>query len=149
MYYFFPIGYSNPFTRNSLRIFGSLWLLLMTVMVYAYSGLLVGCLTVPTMTKPIETLEDVAASKEVVLQIDPKELAGMGKAVMARCTISFSFSIQIKFIDSIFKEGKTGVWKALGDQLRRRPDGLYNNTDITEKLFGLDRQNYATPQVTF
>ena len=42
-----------------------------------------------------------------------------------------------------------GVWKALGDQLRRRPDGLYNNTDITEKLFGLDRQNYATPQVTF
>jgi hypothetical protein len=55
----------------------------MTVMVYAYSGLLVGCLTVPTMTKPIETLEDVAASTEVVLQIDPKELAGMGKAVMA------------------------------------------------------------------
>ena len=79
----FPKGYNNPFTRNSLRIFGSLWLLLMTVMVYAYSGLLVGCLTVPTMTKPLETLDDVAASSEVVLQIDPKELAGMGKAVMA------------------------------------------------------------------
>lgn len=65
-----------------MRIFGGLWLLVMTVLVYAYSGLLIGCLTVPAMTKPIETLEDVAASREVVLRINPNELSGLGKAVM-------------------------------------------------------------------
>lgn len=54
----------------------------MTVLVYAYSGLLIGCLTVPSMIKPIETLEDVAASSEVVLHINPTELSGLGKAVM-------------------------------------------------------------------
>ena len=77
-------GYRNPFTRNGLRIFGALWLLVMTVMVYAYSGLLIGCLTVPLMSKPIETLEDVAASSEVVLHINVNNdlLAGMGKSVM-------------------------------------------------------------------
>ena len=77
-------GYRNPFTRNGLRIFGALWLLVMTVMVYAYSGLLIGCLTVPLMSKPIETLEDVAASSEVVLHINVNNdlLAGMGKFVM-------------------------------------------------------------------
>ena len=65
-------------------IFGALWLLVMTVMVYAYSGLLIGCLTVPLMSKPIETLEDVAASSEVVLHINVNNdlLAGMGKSVM-------------------------------------------------------------------
>ena len=76
-------GSRNPITRNGLRIFGALWLLVKTVLVYAYSGLLIGCLTVPAMTKPIETLEDVAASTEVVLYINPNALSGMGKAVMA------------------------------------------------------------------
>ena len=84
---------SNPFIRNGLRMFGALWLLVMTVMVYAYSGLLIGCLTVPLMTKPIETLEDVAASTEVVLRINPKELSGLGKAVMASRTIVFMLYI--------------------------------------------------------
>ena len=86
-------AYHNPFTRNGLRIFGALWLLVMTVMVYAYSGLLIGCLTVPLMSKPIETLEDVAASTEVVLRINPKELSGLGKAVMASRTIVFMLYI--------------------------------------------------------
>ena len=51
-------------------------------MVYAYSGLLISCLTVPTMEKPIETLEDVAASEVVTLQINPDGLSGLGKLVM-------------------------------------------------------------------
>ena len=65
-----------------MRIFGALWLLVMSVMVYAYSGLLISCLTVPTMEKPIETLEDVAASEVVTLQINPDGLSGLGKLVM-------------------------------------------------------------------
>ena len=76
-------GCSNPFRRNGLRIFGALWLLVMTVMVYGYSGLLISCLTVPTWTKPIETLEDVAASKEVVLRVPTDGMGGLSKAVTA------------------------------------------------------------------
>lgn len=66
-----------------MRIFGAFWLLMMTVLVYAYSGLLISCLTVPTMTKPIETLQDVADSKDITLQINPDGLSGLGKTVMA------------------------------------------------------------------
>jgi len=49
-------GSSNPFRRNGLRILGALWLLVMTVLVYGYTGLLIVSLTIPEMTKPIETL---------------------------------------------------------------------------------------------
>ena len=65
-----------------MRIFGAIWLLMMTILVYAYSGLLISCLTVPKMTKPIETLEDVAASTDITLQINPDGLSGLGRAVM-------------------------------------------------------------------
>lgn len=88
-----------------MRIFGALWLLVMTVLVYAYSGLLIGCLTVPLMTKPIETLEDVAASTEVILRINPNELSGLGKAVMASYLIvtlflEFQISLLTKMVNS-------------------------------------------------
>ena len=62
---------------------GALWLLVMTVMVYGYSGLLISCLTVPTWTKPIETLDDVAASSEVILYIPLDAMGGFSKAVLA------------------------------------------------------------------
>jgi len=52
-------------------------------MVYGYSGLLISCLTVPTWTKPIETLEDVATSKEVILRVPTDGMGGLSKAVMA------------------------------------------------------------------
>jgi hypothetical protein len=56
----------------------------MTVMVYGYTGLLIASPTIPEMTKPVETLEDVVASNDqVVLYINPDGLAGFGKAVMA------------------------------------------------------------------
>lgn len=61
----------------------------MTVMVYGYSGLLISCLTVPTWTKPIETLEDVAASKEVILRIPTDGMGGLSKAV----TVSYLLHI--------------------------------------------------------
>ena len=77
-------GTANIFHSQALRIFGGLWLLVMTVIVYGYSGLLISCLTIPEMTKPIETLEDVAASKDVTLHINPDGLAGFGHAVMVR-----------------------------------------------------------------
>jgi hypothetical protein len=67
----------------------------MTVMVYGYTGLLIASLTIPEMTKPIETLEDVVASNDqVVLYINPDGLAGFGRAVMASdrfCEIINSF----------------------------------------------------------
>jgi len=53
---------------------------MMTVMVYSYSGLLISSLTVPRMTKPIETLEEVAASTDLILFINPDQ--GLGKRVM-------------------------------------------------------------------
>ena len=44
------------------------------------------------------------------------------------------------------QEGKSGVWKALRDQLRRRPDGLYTDF-LSEADFSPLHQNYATPSV--
>lgn len=73
---------SNPFNRNATRIFGAFLLLMMTVLVYSYSSLLISSLTVPKMTKPIETLEDVAASNDVILFINPDQ--GLGKRVMVQ-----------------------------------------------------------------
>jgi len=48
----------------------------------------------------------------------------------------------------LIKEGKSGVWKALGDQLRRRPDG-FNAKTLTEADFSIAHQNYANPNVIF
>ena len=73
---------SNPFHRNAMCVFGAFLLLMMTVLVYGYSGLLISSLTVPKMAKPIETLEDVAASHDVILFINPDQ--GLGKRVMVQ-----------------------------------------------------------------
>lgn len=48
----------------------------------------------------------------------------------------------------VLKEGKFGVWKALGDQLRRRPDLLYTKA-LTEADFSVSYTNYATPNVKY
>ena len=70
----------SPFKRTTLRIAGGIWLLSITVLIYSYSSLLTSSLTVPQSKPPIETLEDVANSKEFTLYLNPD--TELGKAVM-------------------------------------------------------------------
>ena len=145
------IASRNPFNRNGLRIFGASFLLMMTVMVYGYSGLLISCLTVPTYTKPIDTLEELAASKDVILYItqDKMSLGGFSKAVLVHnSTQPNDYLNFIKNELNSQQEGETGVWKELREQLERHPDGIYPPRPLTEKDFSPEHQNYATPVVS-
>ena len=75
------IGVRSPFKRTTLRVAGGLWLLSITVLINVYSSLLTSSLTVPQQAKPpIETLEDVANSKDFTLYLNPD--LELGKTVM-------------------------------------------------------------------
>jgi hypothetical protein len=67
----FP-GCREAFNRHSFRILTGIWLLGAMVLVNSYSGIVISSLTVPRMKPPIETLQDLATSKEtgIVLRYD-------------------------------------------------------------------------------
>ncbi len=61
------IGGSVAVVQLSFRVLVGAWLLIATVLVNSYSGTVISYLTVPKMKPPINTFEDLVASKEVEL----------------------------------------------------------------------------------
>ncbi|XP_046635987.1 glutamate receptor ionotropic, delta-2-like isoform X2 [Daphnia pulicaria] len=99
-------------SRLSFRILVGSWLLVATVLVYSYSSTVVSHLTI-VVTKPhINSLEDLAASKDVELLL----LAD--------------------FFPEEILDAKFGALKYLGDQIRYNPDRLLNNMQNVETLLG-------------
>lgn len=70
------LGCREAFDRNSFRILAGFWLLGAMVLVNSYSGIVISSLTVPKMMPPIETLEDLAASKDVEIIVRHDTLIG-------------------------------------------------------------------------
>jgi hypothetical protein len=73
---FFFLGCREAFDRNSYRILAGFWLLGAMVLVNSYSGIVISSLTVPKMMPPIETLEDLAVSKDVEIIVRHDTLIG-------------------------------------------------------------------------
>ncbi|EFX79932.1 hypothetical protein DAPPUDRAFT_103895 [Daphnia pulex] len=106
-------------SRLSFRILVGSWLLVATVLVYSYSSTVVSHLTI-VVTKPhINSLEDLAASKDV------------GLLLLA------------DFFPEEILDAKFGALKYLGDQIRYNPDRLLNSMQNVETFLGTG--NYAMP----
>ncbi|EFX69520.1 hypothetical protein DAPPUDRAFT_258443 [Daphnia pulex] len=76
LYYAMPQFLREAFDRNSFRILAGFWLLGAMVLVNSYSGIVISSLTVPKMMPPIETLDDLAASKDVEIIVRHDTLIG-------------------------------------------------------------------------
>lgn len=66
------IGGREAFRRGSFRLLTGVWVLCAMVLVNSYTGIVTSSLTTPKMKPSIDTLEELAASKEigVVLRSD-------------------------------------------------------------------------------
>ncbi|XP_046636084.1 ionotropic receptor 93a-like isoform X2 [Daphnia pulicaria] len=113
-------GGSVAVVQLSFRVLVGAWLLIVTVLVNSYSGTVISYLTVPKMKPPINTFEDLAASKEV-------ELILLAETV----------------IEQQIRDAKTGVMKILGDQVRNNPDRILNSVPKVNSQIATGR--YAFP----
>ncbi|XP_057374712.1 ionotropic receptor 93a-like [Daphnia carinata] len=94
-------GCKEAFGRHSFRILVGFWLLGAMVLVNSYAGIVISSLTVPKMKPPIETLEDLAASKDVSLII--RHDVSIGEQIL---------------------KATNGIYKILGDKVRSHPNQI-------------------------
>nr|CAH0105018.1 unnamed protein product [Daphnia galeata] len=113
-------GCREAFDRHSFRILTGFWLLGAMVLVNSYSSIVISSLTVPKMKPPIETLKDLASSKEVgiVLRHDMT----MGEQIL---------------------KATNGVYKLLGDRARQNPNQILGDPFKLNAM--LETGKYAYP----
>ncbi|XP_046454702.1 glutamate receptor ionotropic, kainate glr-3-like isoform X2 [Daphnia pulex] len=92
-------GGREAVSRFSFRVLAGAWVLCAMVLVNSYTGIVTSALTTPKMKQPINTLEELAASKEV-------------KIVLRSDT---AIGVQIL-------QATSGIYKVLADQARSEPD---------------------------
>ena len=91
------VGYFLPNTQHSFRILNGIWLLAAVVLVNSYSSTIVSFLTLPKMKPAINTLVDVAASKEIGLLLREDHM--LGQDILVKETPAMKmYIIEIKFL---------------------------------------------------
>ncbi|EFX69521.1 hypothetical protein DAPPUDRAFT_258444 [Daphnia pulex] len=117
---------TEAFDRNSFRILAGFWLLGAMVLVNSYSGIVISSLTVPKMMPPIETLDDLAASKDVEIIVRHDTL--IGEQIL---------------------QAKTGVYKMLGDQARKQTDHILGDPFKVSAMLETGRYAYPFEMSTY
>jgi hypothetical protein len=141
------IGGSVAVVQLSFRVLVGAWLLIVTVLVNSYSGTVISYLTVPKMKPPINTFEDLAASKEVELILLAETVIEQQIRVRDRSNSNdfFNIIICVRCLCLFRKDAKTGVMKILGDQVRNNPDRILNSVPKVNSQIATGR--YAFPFV--
>ncbi|EFX80578.1 hypothetical protein DAPPUDRAFT_318460 [Daphnia pulex] len=116
-------GHPIHVNRLPFRILIGAWVLVATVLVNSYSSTVISYLTVPKMKSPINTFEDLVASKDIKL---------------------------ILLADSITKkqilEASSGALKTLGDEIRQNPARMINNLEKVSIQLESERYAFPSPQ---
>ncbi|XP_046636082.1 glutamate receptor ionotropic, delta-1-like isoform X1 [Daphnia pulicaria] len=138
-------GGSVAVVQLSFRVLVGAWLLIVTVLVNSYSGTVISYLTVPKMKPPINTFEDLAASKEVELILLAETVIEQQIRVRDRSNSNdfFNIIICVRCLCLFRKDAKTGVMKILGDQVRNNPDRILNSVPKVNSQIATGR--YAFP----
>nr|CAH0101189.1 unnamed protein product [Daphnia galeata] len=97
-------GGREAYSRTSFRVLTGIWVLCATVLINSYTGIVTSSLTTPKLKPSINTLEELAASKEIKIVI--------------RSDISTGVQIL---------QAKSGIYKVLGDQVRSEPDRIFSD----------------------
>ncbi|XP_057381702.1 glutamate receptor ionotropic, kainate glr-3-like isoform X1 [Daphnia carinata] len=113
-------GGSEAFSYLSFRIMTGIWVLCATVLVNSYTGIVILSLTKPRMKPTINSFEDLAASKEVLIVF--RHDTAMGEQIL---------------------KATSGVYEILGDQARSNPDHIVGDPFKLNAL--LETGRYAYP----
>lgn len=91
--------------RFSFRLLIGAWLLVAMVLVNSYSGTVISFLTVPRMKPPINTLEDLATSRDVNLILYRDIVITRQIMVFMTVVVGIFSRIILKFVNDIFFSG--------------------------------------------
>ena len=137
-----PIGNSREEAgRFSFRLLAGFWLLGSMVLVYSYSSIVTSSLTVPQMKPTIDSLEDLAASKDVGIVLRHEMVMGERILVISRLFLINTDDTNDQFI----QKGTSGVYKALGDKARANPQQIVG--DPFKFTTMMETGRYAYPMV--
>ncbi|XP_059350480.1 glutamate receptor ionotropic, delta-2-like [Daphnia carinata] len=108
--------------QHSFRILAGVWLLAATVLVNCYSGTLMSSLTLTKFKATINSLEDLAASKELTM-------TASANSVMAETMLN----------------AHSSALKAIGNAMRQKPDSIFLTPE--KGLHNIFSLKYAFPTV--
>lgn len=113
-----------------IKILAASFLLMATVIVNCYSGNLMSALTVPRLKPAINSLEELAASKDLVLTVNVKSvfaetiLVSKMKLSVFECGDTHRI-IQLLILFAHIQNSNSSTFKAIGDAMRRKPESMY------------------------
>ena len=76
--------------HNSIRILAALWLLASTVLVFSYSGTVKSSLTITKLNPTVNSLEDLAASTDLVMTVNSNSVMAQTIFVSTRLLDNYS-----------------------------------------------------------
>lgn len=129
--------------RNSFRVLAGFFLLGAMVLVNSYSGIVISSLTVPKLQQSIDSLEELAESKEVgvLLRYD----TSIGEKILV---FKWILLMWIPFVINVWfqQQATSGVYKAVADKARKFPDHVLGDPFKLNVM--LETGHYAYPFVS-
>ena len=116
------------------------------VLVNSYTGIVTSSLTTPKLKPSIDSLEELAASKQIAVLI--RFDTSLGEQILVNSKFLFrikNHSPKNIFTVSFVQKATSGVYKVLGDQARRNPDQIVG--DPFKLSAKLETGRYAFPFV--
>lgn len=149
-YHFYNSGAYTPYYYYSFRILVGCWLLGALVLVNSYSSIVVSSLTVPKLQPAVNSFQDLVSNGEVTLISQ--------KSVVITQIILVSFFLQTKIVQLLkniylrlritymLQSAQSGVYLALGNQLRQHPERMFLDFPSTYKKLGDGHHAFAWVQ---
>lgn len=152
---FLKAGLSSVYLKNnSIRILAALWLLAATVLVNSYSGTLITSLTVTKLKPTVNSLEDLAASNDLVMTVSSNSVMSQNIFVSIIVTLVVFHGLQRTYMGkNIYynlvglQNGTSNTLKTITATMRKHPESIYLTPEEgLDRLFSL---KYAFPTVSY
>ena len=152
---FLKAGLSSVYLKNnSIRILAALWLLAATVLVNSYSGTLITSLTVTKLKPTVNSLEDLAASNDLVMTVSSNSVMSQNIFVSIIVTLVVFHGLQRTYMGkNIYynlvglQNGTSNTLKTITATMRKHPKSIYLTPEEgLDRLFSL---KYAFPTVSY
>ena len=152
---FLKAGLSSVYLKNnSIRILAALWLLAATVLVNSYSGTLITSLTVTKLKPTVNSLEDLAASNDLVMTVSSNSVMSQNIFVSIIVTLVVFHGLQRTYmVKNIYynlvglQNGTSNTLKTITATMRKHPKSIYLTPEEgLDRLFSL---KYAFPTVSY
>lgn len=113
----------------AIRFLTGAWCVTCFVLVTAYSSVLISFVTSPYYKPLINSVYDFPKDPSVKITVDKGLFPDLAFTVLKRETTPLAQLYILKTISSINQNAEDGIYKYLGDQLRREPELRCSTTD--------------------